>query len=102
MLQKLLELQDIKAYSAANGQEGITLIDEEKPQAAIIDIGLPDIDGYAIAELIRQRGDSEILLVALTGYGQPADIARAKDAGFDHHLVKPLVEGKLAQCLGLE
>ncbi|MEN3275831.1 MAG: hypothetical protein V7631_1621 [Massilia sp.] len=55
---------------------------------AILDIGLPDMDGYALAAAIRRR-DAAVRLVALTGYGQRSDIERATEAGFDVHLTKP-------------
>jgi len=59
-----------------------------RPTVAILDIGLPDMDGYALAAAIR-RGGSDTRLVALTGYGQQADLGRASAAGFDLHLTKP-------------
>jgi two-component system OmpR family response regulator len=56
----------------------------------VLDIGLPGLDGYAVARQLRERGDtSHVLLIALTGYGQKEDRARAAAAGFDYHYVKP-------------
>ena len=58
---------------------------------ALLDIGLPGMDGYALARELRNRpGGDQVLLVAITGYGQEADQLRAREAGFDRHLVKPV------------
>jgi CheY-like chemotaxis protein len=63
---------------------------------AIIDIGLPGMSGYELAQRIRAMPDSSaVRLIALTGYGQPGDGRRAREAGFDEHLLKPLPPGVL-------
>jgi CheY-like chemotaxis protein len=60
------------------------------PHVIVLDIGLPGLDGYAVARELRSRGDtSHTLLIALTGYGQREDRARATQAGFDYHFTKP-------------
>ncbi|TMH66163.1 MAG: response regulator, partial [Betaproteobacteria bacterium] len=60
------------------------------PHVIVLDIGLPGLDGYAVARQLRERGDtSHALLIAMTGYGQKDDRQRAVDAGFDYHFVKP-------------
>jgi len=75
------------AHSAA---EALALHEDYAPAVAILDIGLPDMDGYALAAALRNGGGAGPLrLVALTGYGQQADIERARQAGFDVHLTKP-------------
>ena len=57
----------------------------------LLDLGLPVVDGYRVAELLRARPDGgDMLLVAISGYGQPEDRERSKAVGFDHHLVKPI------------
>ena len=56
----------------------------------LIDIGLPGMDGYAVAAALRQNGLGGAALVAVTGYGREGDISRSRQAGFDHHLVKPV------------
>ena len=61
-----------------------------QPQAVLLDIGLPGMDGYEVARHLRSQATAEPpLLVALTGYGQPEDIRHSMEAGFDHHFVKP-------------
>jgi CheY-like chemotaxis protein len=61
-----------------------------RPDVAIIDIGLPGMDGYAVAQHVRDALKQDIVLVALTGYGQPRDREMAAQAGFDVHLRKPV------------
>jgi len=61
-----------------------------RPDVAVIDIGLPGLDGYEVARRIRAAGDADVLLVAVTGYGQSGDRQRSNEAGFDAHLTKPV------------
>ena len=63
---------------------------ELRPEIAVLDIGLPVMDGYELARQLRDRGLVDCRLIALTGYGQEKDHARSRDAGFDVHLVKPV------------
>lgn len=104
MLTSLLELEGFNVHGAANALDGLDLLNRVRPDAAIIDIGLPEIDGYEVARRIRAQSKlgGQIKLVALTGYGQPQDIERALAAGFNHHLVKPLQPDKLVQALRTE
>jgi hypothetical protein len=77
--------------SAADGPQALAALDGFAPDVAILDIGLPVMDGYELASRLRsQLGASAPRLVALTGYGQPGDRARSRQAGFDLHLVKPV------------
>jgi CheY-like chemotaxis protein len=70
--------------------QALACIDAFAPQVAIIDIGLPGMNGYELAAGIRaNRSLPKPLLIALTGYGQAEDFDRSRDAGFDHHFVKP-------------
>lgn len=80
----------IEVQSASRGQEGIELVLRGQPDFVLVDIGLPDLDGYEVARTLRRRLGQGIKLVALTGYGQQADRARSSEAGFDLHLVKPV------------
>jgi CheY-like chemotaxis protein len=66
---------------------------------AILDIGLPDMDGYALAAALRREHGRTIRLVALSGYGQQADVERAAHAGFDLHLTKPATLDDLMRAL---
>ena len=92
-----------RAFEAADGFEGIATADELQPDAAIIDIGLPQCDGYEVAKRLRAgRGRKpEMLLIALTGYGSQESKQKAKDAGFDEYLVKPVSPRDLAELIEL-
>jgi signal transduction histidine kinase/CheY-like chemotaxis protein len=74
---------------AHDAEAALQVIDEFRPEVAVLDIGLPVVDGYELARLLRQRG-KRIRLIAVTGYGQESDKERAVNAGFDAHLVKPV------------
>jgi CheY-like chemotaxis protein len=76
--------------TASDGPSGLASILAVVPELAVIDIGLPGLDGYEVARQARAQLGNRVLLVALTGYGQPADRERAKDAGFDVHFTKPV------------
>jgi signal transduction histidine kinase/CheY-like chemotaxis protein len=81
---------------AANGEEGLEQVYRARPEVAIIDIGLPGMSGYELAQRIRGLPDAAAMrLIALTGYGQPSDGRRAREAGFDEHLLKPLAPDAL-------
>jgi signal transduction histidine kinase len=86
---------------AASGEEGLDQVARSLPDIAIIDIGLPGMSGYEVAERIRALHPSEpVRLIALTGYGQPADGKRALASGFDRHLLKPLAPEALRETIG--
>jgi DNA-binding response OmpR family regulator len=71
-----------------------------RPHAVLLDIGLPGMSGYEVARKIRQQAAiDDVLLVALTGWGQEEDRRRSADAGFDHHMVKPLEPQRLKDVL---
>lgn len=87
-------------YEAEEGLRAIQLALEERPDVALIDLGLPGIDGYEVARRIRESlARGEIFLAALTGYDDADDRARTVEAGFDVHLVKPVESAALAQLL---
>lgn len=75
---------------ACDGPAGVAMLLARQPEVAIVDIGLPGLDGYGVARRLRDAMGGGILLIALTGYGQPEDRRRALEAGFDVHLTKPL------------
>jgi CheY-like chemotaxis protein len=100
MLRMMLELAGHVVYDAADGIRGLELLKIVRPDAAIIDIGLPGIDGYQVARKIRAEPHGRgMLLLALTGYDSAGDAARASEHGFDHHLVKPVDPDRLARLL---
>ncbi len=77
--------------SPITGLDGLAAAERFKPQVVLCDIGLPGLDGYQIAQQLRQREEGgKTFLSALSGYGQPEDKRRALAAGFDMHFVKPL------------
>ena len=89
-LAEVLELSGHSVTLARNGQSGLALARQTRPDVIVCDIGLPDIDGYQIArELRADESFRGTLLVALTGYAQPEDRKRAREAGFDEHFPKP-------------
>jgi two-component system CheB/CheR fusion protein len=100
MLRMMLELAGHVVYDAADGARGLELLETMHPDVGIIDIGLPRMDGYQVARRIRDLPHGrEMLLLALTGYGSPADAHAAAAHGFDHHLVKPVDPDQLARLL---
>jgi CheY-like chemotaxis protein len=100
-LRDLLQILGHRVELAGDGLRGVQLALATRPDAALVDIGLPGIDGYEVAQ--RLRADPvgrEMLLVALTGYGRPEDRERALEAGFDAHLVKPVDPEDLTSLIG--
>jgi CheY-like chemotaxis protein len=89
-LGMLMTFLGAEVRAAHDGPTALAVIDTFKPNVVLLDIGMPEMDGYEVAQHIRQREDSAgILLIALTGWGQDEDRRRTREAGFDHHLVKP-------------
>lgn len=87
-------------HGASDGTRGLELALNGKPDVALVDIGLPGMDGYEIARSVRASDEaSDIYMVAVTGYGRPEDRARALDAGFDAYIVKPLDVASLKGAL---
>jgi two-component system CheB/CheR fusion protein len=90
MMKLLLERLGVTVYTAENGAEGVDLINRVKPELALVDLGLPIMSGFDLARQLRHHGDGcATRLVAVSGYGQDADIQAALEAGFDEHLTKP-------------
>jgi signal transduction histidine kinase/ActR/RegA family two-component response regulator len=91
MLEAMLTLEGHHVHAVANGLAAVAAAGNWKPDVVLLDIGLPDIDGYEVARRLRAMGlDSRLKLVAVSGYGQPDDERRAYEAGFDMHLTKPV------------
>ena len=99
MLREVLSMDGHEIHEAADGEGGVEVARAIHPDLAIVDIGLPDIDGYEVARRIRAQSRGRVALIALTGYGQPEDAQRATAAGFDLHLVKPVGVERLAQAV---
>lgn len=87
---KLLEHYGHEVLLAYDAPEALTLAAEHRPDVAILDIGLPSMSGYQLAQAIRSASEHPLVCIALTGYGQMEDRQKAKEAGFDEHLVKPV------------
>jgi signal transduction histidine kinase/ActR/RegA family two-component response regulator len=99
-LAMLLEMAGHEVRIANLGRAAISQAQIFRPDAALLDIGMPDISGYEVAEALRRESWAEkIMLVALTGWGQDSDRRRALEAGFDHHLIKPVDPDKLAALI---
>jgi PAS domain S-box-containing protein len=90
-LAAILELHGHDVRVAYTGAEGLRIAGEWQPDVGVLDIGIPDLNGYELCRGIRERSlDHQPLLIACTGWGQQEDVAHAREAGFDHHLVKPV------------
>lgn len=87
----LLQLWGHDVRVAADGQETVDVAREFRPEIALVDIGMPRMSGYEVAQTLRgTEWGKDMVLVAVTGWGQDEDRARATAAGFDHHLAKPV------------
>jgi signal transduction histidine kinase len=97
----LLERLGHTVRTAFTAGQALAAAREFRPEVAILDIGLPDMDGYGLAAILRRTGAPALRLVALTGYGQKADVQRAHAAGFDLHLTKPAGLEDLRRAVGM-
>ncbi|MCY1017870.1 response regulator [Pyxidicoccus sp. MSG2] len=98
-MRDLLELWGHQVAVAPDGLQGLALALTQSPELALVDIGLPGMDGYRVAEELRSRVGQRIRLVAITGYGGPEGHDRALRAGFDRHLVKPVKPDELDRLI---
>jgi DNA-binding response OmpR family regulator len=100
VMKDLLELWGHDVVCASDGVSGVNELWSFAPEVALVDIGLPGIDGYEVARQVRAKpAGKDVLLVALTGYGAPEQRTAAIEAGFDLHLVKPVDPERLATLL---
>ncbi|SAK99876.1 PAS/PAC sensor hybrid histidine kinase [Caballeronia pedi] len=100
-LGMLMQTMGTEVRTAANANAALALTERWRPDVCLLDIGLPDIDGYRLARMMRARPDlAGTVLVAVTGYGLQKDREEALEAGFDHHFVKPLDISKLFSLVG--
>lgn len=100
MLVMWLEQLNHRVTVARNGNDGIEAVRAQKPNLVVCDLGLPDLHGTEVCRAVRGfSADYQPVIVALTGWGREDDVRRTKDAGFDHHLVKPVSPEKLLALL---
>jgi signal transduction histidine kinase len=97
-LSLLLQIHGHDAHTAYGGEEALEAIAKQPQDFVLLDIGLPGMNGYDVARKLRREG-TEAHLVALTGYGQPEDVRRALEAGFDTHMVKPVDVDQVLETL---
>jgi two-component system CheB/CheR fusion protein len=96
----LLELQGHEIRVAYDGETALETARSFRPQVALLDIGMPLMDGYELARRLRAAPETQdVLLVAMTGWGQEEDQRKSREAGFAHHLVKPFEPATLEKLL---
>jgi CheY-like chemotaxis protein len=99
-LALILEIEGFRALTAHDGRSALDRVEQERPDAVLLDLGLPDLDGVEVGRRIRARRDgARILLVAISGHGGQDDIAATRAAGFDAHLVKPVDPHRIVELL---
>jgi signal transduction histidine kinase/DNA-binding response OmpR family regulator len=97
----VMRMNGCDVHVAYDGKAALESVQRLRPDAVLLDIGLPSIDGYLVAEHIRaQPGNSRTMIVAVSGYGQEQDRLRSKSVGFDYHVVKPIDPTVLAGLVG--
>jgi CheY-like chemotaxis protein/two-component sensor histidine kinase len=100
MLARMLGILGNNTEVAHDGQEALRLAGEFRPDVILLDIGMPKMNGYDVARRIREEEwGRDMVLIALTGWGQEEDRRRSQEAGFDHHLLKPVEPGVLKELL---
>jgi CheY-like chemotaxis protein len=100
MLALMLQLAGHDARAAFDGPSALAVAAGFIPEVVFLDIGMPGMDGYAVAHRLRETpGLENVVLVAMTGFNDPEDRQRARDAGFDHYLVKPADPEEVAKIL---
>ena len=99
MLTAVLELAGHDVLTAHDGLSALEAATTFKPDVAILDIGMPRLNGYDVARKMRASMGDRLLLIAMTGWGQAEDKRQAADAGFNHHLTKPIEISSLHKLL---
>jgi CheY-like chemotaxis protein len=99
-LRMLLEAWGHRVEQAEDAARGLAVLQGSRPEVLLVDLGLPDLDGHSVARAARSAPDGEsLLLVAISGYGGPVDRSRAREAGFDAYLTKPVDADALSEIL---
>ncbi|HET8781565.1 MAG TPA: PAS domain S-box protein [Pyrinomonadaceae bacterium] len=100
-LAMLLEITGNKTYMAHDGVEAVEAIEKHRPEVVLLDIGLPKLDGHEVCRRVREQPwGKDIVVIALTGWGQEDDRRKSEEVGFNGHLVKPVDYDKLLQLIG--
>ncbi len=99
-MSMLLEMWGHEVAFAYDGPSALETAEQWQPEAVFLDIGLPGMDGYEVAERLRELPQArDAVLIAITGYGQDGDRLRSRRAGIDHHLVKPVAPDALRSLI---
>jgi len=100
VIQSRLESKGYEVVSADSGEAGLAEIKKSNPELVVLDISLPGMNGYEIARALRNStAGPRMVLIAVSGYGQEEDRRLSREAGFDHHLVKPVIPADLAKII---
>jgi two-component system OmpR family response regulator len=98
---ELLTRMGHQALAAYDGAGGLAVVESFQPDVVLLDLALPEMSGFEVVDRLRRRpADSDRLIIAITGHAQPADLQRAREAGFDHYLVKPVRLESLRALVG--
>ncbi len=99
-LMTALSMDGHEVFEAADGTVGIRTVAQVNPDVAVVDVGLPGLNGYQVAERLRAaHGHDNMVLIALTGFGQPDSLRRAHEAGFDEYVTKPIAPERLVRLM---
>jgi PAS domain S-box-containing protein len=97
-MKMLLKIAGHDVHTANNGRSAIALMQTHRPEVVILDIGMPDMNGYQLAERLKKISPN-VMLIAVTGYGSEEDVRKAHEVGFQHHLTKPIELKDLADLI---
>jgi CheY-like chemotaxis protein len=99
-LAMLMQITGNETYVAHDGVEAVEAVEKYRPEVVLLDIGLPEMDGHEVCRRVREQPwGKDIVVIALTGWGQEDDRRKSEEAGFDGHLVKPVDYDKLLELL---
>jgi len=101
-LARILTIAGYDAIAVYGGQQAVEQVEKLQPELALIDIGMPDVDGFEVARRIRRQGNSPaVILVALTAWAREEDRRRAFECGYDRHMAKPICLESLRNVLAM-